>query len=83
MRTTVTLDPDTDRILRERMRKRGVTFKQALNDSIRDGNVRPRTRRPATNPRGMGAPKVDLTKALQLADELQDTDQIAKLARGR
>jgi hypothetical protein len=37
MRTTVTLDPDTERLLHTAMRQRGITFKQALNDAIRAG----------------------------------------------
>jgi hypothetical protein len=37
MRTTVTLDPDTEQIVRRRMRERGMTFKEALNDAIRSG----------------------------------------------
>ena len=37
MRTTVTLDADTESLLREAMRQRGQTFKQALNDSVRRG----------------------------------------------
>jgi len=34
MRTTVTLDPDIERIVRGLMRERGVSFKQELNDAI-------------------------------------------------
>ena len=37
MRTTVTLDDDALAVVRRRMRERGVSFKQALNDAIRDG----------------------------------------------
>lgn len=37
MRTTVTLDADTETLLREAMRQRGQTFKQALNDAVRRG----------------------------------------------
>jgi hypothetical protein len=35
MRTTVTLDPDVDRLLKEEMRHSGTTFRQALNQAIR------------------------------------------------
>ena len=34
MRTTVTLDDDTEQIVRARMKARHVSFKQALNDAI-------------------------------------------------
>lgn len=39
MRTTVTLDPDTAQIVQQRMRDRGVTFKVALNDLLRERAV--------------------------------------------
>jgi hypothetical protein len=35
VRTTVTLDPDVDRLLKEEMRRSGTTFRQALNQVIR------------------------------------------------
>lgn len=34
MRTTVTLDPETERLLREAMHRHGQTFKQALNQAV-------------------------------------------------
>lgn len=37
VRTTVTLDADTERLLRKAMRERNVTFKAALNDAVRRG----------------------------------------------
>ena len=37
MRTTVTLDPETERLLREAMRQRGQSFKDALNSAILKG----------------------------------------------
>ena len=37
MRTTVTLDADTESLLQEAMRQRGPSFKQDLNDAARPG----------------------------------------------
>jgi hypothetical protein len=37
MRTTVTLDPDVERLLREAMHARRLSFKDALNQAIRNG----------------------------------------------
>ena len=37
MRTTVTLDPDVDRMLKEEMRRSGTSFREALNRAIRRG----------------------------------------------
>lgn len=84
MRTTVTLDADTEQLLRERMARRGVSFKQALNDSIRDGNVRPGAPgRPPTTVRSLGQPAVNLDRALQLAAELEDEELTRRLQRGQ
>lgn len=35
MRTTVTLDPDVEALIRQRMRERGQTFKRVLNQALR------------------------------------------------
>jgi hypothetical protein len=40
MRRTVTLDADTKALVRRRMADQKVSFKQALNDAIRDGGTR-------------------------------------------
>src|ERR1017187_10262303 len=37
MRTTVTLDPDVERLLRGAMRERAISFKEALNEAARIG----------------------------------------------
>lgn len=37
MRTTVTLDPDVEQLLRDAMQQRRQTFKEALNQAIRAG----------------------------------------------
>jgi hypothetical protein len=83
VRTTVTLDPDTHALVHKLMRQRGVTFKQALNDAIRAGATGRPAPRSYTTPRKMGPPLVDITKALQLAGQLEDEVLIRKLAEGR
>ena len=37
MRTTVTLDPEAERLLKEAMRRRGQTFKAVLNQAVLKG----------------------------------------------
>lgn len=37
MRTTVTLEPETERLLREAMRQRGQSFKEVLNRAVVQG----------------------------------------------
>jgi hypothetical protein len=83
MRTTVTLDPDADAIVRRLMRERGMTFKQAVNEAIRTGGG-PRRRRQFKTPTfDMGPPVVPLEKALRLAAELEDEELLRKLASRR
>ncbi len=41
MRTTVTLDPDVEQLLREAVRKTGKSFKVVLNRAVRDGLAQP------------------------------------------
>ncbi|HVY78429.1 MAG TPA: hypothetical protein VG898_07990 [Solirubrobacterales bacterium] len=84
MRTTVTLDPDVAAKLKEEMRRRDISFKEALNSSVRRGlesaertSSKPYKVRTAR----MGArPGVNLDKALQLAGELEDAEILRKMA---
>jgi len=39
MRTTVTLDPDVDRMLKEEMRRSGASLREVLNRAVRRGLV--------------------------------------------
>jgi hypothetical protein len=88
MRTTVTLDPDVERLLRRVVRERGEPFKQVLNAALREGLRRADERTMAAKPFrqrtfAMGVPKIELTKALALADDLGDAALIAKLRAHR
>jgi hypothetical protein len=77
MRTTVTLDDDTEQLVRARMKSKHVSFKKALNDAIREGSATSQLREPfVMHPRPLGRPQVDLTKALQLSGELEDEHTI-------
>lgn len=81
MRTTVTLDPDSEALIRSLMRERGFTFKQAINEAIRAGLARARQefRTPAFR---MGAPAAAIDRALRLAGEMEDDELIRRLASG-
>ena len=46
MRTTVTLDPDVERLLKDAMKQRSISFKEALNEAARNG-LRGQERKPA------------------------------------
>jgi hypothetical protein len=75
----VTLDLDTDAYVRRLMRERGLTFKEAVNEAIRAGAGRRRRRTGYTIARPLGPAKVDLTKALALAGQLEDEALARKL----
>lgn len=82
MRTTVTLDPDVAASLKATARERGISFKEALNTSVRRGLE---GERGASEPyrlptRRLGAkPGVDLDRALGLAAGLEDAEIRRKL----
>jgi len=83
MRTTVTLDDDTVALIHRRMRERGVSFKTALNEAIRDGAVgRPAPIPFATRTADLGVPTVNLDRAIQIAAELEDEELIRRQRRG-
>lgn len=85
MRTTVTLDPDVESMLRKEVRRRGEPFKQVLNNAIRAGLRNAKRRDEVFEPLtfDMGKPRVDLTKAASLAAELEDEELIARYRRSR
>ena len=81
MRTTVTLDPDVEALVKRLMHERGISFKEAVNSAIRAGTT-DRTRRFEMPTIDMGEPLVDLTKALRLAGELEDEEIIRRMHAG-
>lgn len=81
MRTTVTLDDDVEQLVRRRMVERQVSFKQALNDAIRDGATGRESRPFTTRTANLGVPAVNLDRALQLAAELEDEELIRRQRR--
>jgi len=83
MRTTVTLDSDTEQIIRQRMTERRVSFKQALNDLVREGRgFADGVYEFRTTTRSMGRASVNLDKALRIAGEFEDGDVVRKLETG-
>lgn len=86
MRTTVTLDPDVEALLRKAVRERGEPFKQVLNTALREGlaGARRKTAKPFKQRTfDMGRPLVDLAKALSLAAELEDAETMERMTRRR
>jgi hypothetical protein len=77
MRTTLTLEDDLAARLHERARRKGISFKQAVNDAIRRGLMQPdriREKRPAFRVRTFDSafqPGVDPLRLNQLLDDLE------------
>lgn len=79
MRTTVTLDTDSEALIRKQMLERGTSFKQTLNDVIREGlGAATRAGSFHTETANLGLPAVNLDRALQLAADLEDEEQVRK-----
>ena len=87
MRITVTLDPDVAAKLKQIARERGISFKEALNSSVRRGFERGEAKaQPYRLPppqRLEAKPGVNLDKALRLAGEMEDAETLRKLELGK
>lgn len=86
MRTTLTLDPDVVRLLKEEERRQGTSFKAVVNDAIRRGlapQARARARREfhVRPHRTSLRPGIDPAEFNRLADELEDDAVAGKAAR--
>jgi hypothetical protein len=84
VRTTVTLDPDVERLIRDAMKQRGVSFKEALNEAARTGLRNKEHRRAQkftqkTFRMGEGQ-EFRWDKALAVADAIEDEELSRRLA---
>ncbi|HUY60364.1 MAG TPA: antitoxin [Candidatus Dormibacteraeota bacterium] len=83
MRTTVTLEPDVETMVKTVMRERGLTFKEAVNHAIRAGLRAPAAGRFRQRTATMGfRPDISYDKALQIAAAVEDHEVLRKLAVG-
>jgi len=73
MRTTLTLDDDLFMALNERARATGRSFKEVVNEVMRRGLFDSDPPRAIVAPTlDMGVPRIDVTKALDLAMQTDD-----------
>lgn len=83
MRTTITLDPDVQALINTAMKERGVSFKEALNSSVRAGLTRrtssARTFVQKSFPMG-SEQNFRWDKALEAASLIEDEELSRKLA---
>jgi hypothetical protein len=77
MRTTVTLEPDVEQLLRDAMQRRRLSFKEALNEAVRSGLADLAAAGVEEAPfivraRGLGLRAgIDAARLNQMADELE------------
>lgn len=80
----MSLDADTRLLVEQAMLQRGLSFKEAINQAIRAGLAAAPAHPPSyTVPRALGRARVDLTKALALAGQLEDEALVHRLTEGR
>ena len=83
MRTTITLEPDVEALIRRAMKDRGQSFKEALNSAVRAGlaQVKPRKRRFVQKTFALGSEEnFRWDKALAAADAIEDEELSRKLS---
>jgi hypothetical protein len=84
MRTTVTIDPDTEHLLREHAARTGNSFKAVLNQAIRSALGRQTSGQDFRVEPLFAAPfpaDIAVRSMNRLADELDDEETIRELAR--
>lgn len=84
MRTTITLEPDVEALVKRVMSEREVSFKVAVNETLRAALTRgcsaPSYRIPTFR---LGEPRVDLTHANRVAAAMEDEEIARQVEAGR
>ena len=65
------------------MVERGISFKQALNDAIRQASAQKTPRPFRTQTADLGECRVNLDRALQIAGDLEDEELIRRMRAGK
>jgi hypothetical protein len=83
MRTTVTIDPDTEHLLREEASRTGASFKEVLNGAVRRALSKPPSERIRVEPifQAPFPAEFDRVSMNRLADMLDDEESIRELSR--
>ena len=83
MRTTITLEPDVQALIRTAMKERGISFKEALNSAVRTGLTqgRPKRRHFVQKSYSLGSDQnFRWDKALEAAAAIEDEELSRKIA---
>ena len=85
MRTTLTLEDKLAKALKKLAHESGMTFKEVVNQTLRAGlaadNALPKPKPYKVKPAKLGGvqPGINLDKALQIADAIEDEEIVRKL----
>ena len=83
MRTTLTIEDRIDKALKEIARRTDKSYKQVVNETLQRGLEAPvySNKKYKLKPSSLGEPNpgYDLTKSLQLSDQLEDEELLRKL----
>jgi hypothetical protein len=83
MRTTVTLEPDVQALIRKAMKERRISFKEALNSAVRDSLTESRRKGPHFVQRSvsLGCERsFRWDKALEIAAAIEDEELLRKFS---
>lgn len=83
MRTTITLEPDVQALIRNAMKERGISFKEALNAAVRAGLTqgKPKRRSFVQKSYSLGGDRnFRWEKALEIAAAMEDEELGRKIA---
>ena len=83
MRTTITLEPDVQALIRTAMKERGISFKEALNSAVRAGLTQAKRRQRSFVQKTFslgGEQNFRWDKALELAAAIEDEELARKLS---
>ena len=83
MRTTITLEPEAEALVKKVMAERKLSFKEVVNEAIVRGLRPARPGLVELPTHHMGPPLVNLDKATQLAGELDDEEFVRKMQLGQ
>jgi hypothetical protein len=84
VRTTVTLTPEAEALVRQAMRERGLTFKEAVNAAIVSALSRKQASTTSSTPTfELGSARTYLDRAVTLAAELEDDELSRKRSMGK
>lgn len=83
MRTTITLEPDVQALIRTAMKERGISFKEALNSAVRAGLTQGKLKRQRFTQRSYSLGEDQnfrWDKGFQASAAIEDEELVQKIA---